>query len=279
MHELTLTRMFQRSVREFGPKAAMKHKRDGVWHTITYDGYARYVQDFANGLMALGVSPGDRIAIWAGNRPEWSITDFACLHAAAVDAPIYPTLLEDQVEYILNDCKARVLVVDTAERLAKACGMLGRVPSLQHIVSMDPVPAEYRGKAEVLGFDDVYARGRAFGEERPDEFSRRSQAVAPEALATLIYTSGTTGKPKGVMLTHLNLTSNAEAACAELQVTEKDTHLSFLPLCHSYERLAGHYVMVLRGATVAFAESIEKVLQNIKAVSYTHLTLPTNREV
>ncbi|HEX9204027.1 MAG TPA: long-chain fatty acid--CoA ligase, partial [Vicinamibacteria bacterium] len=177
----------------------------------------------------------------------------------AADAPIYSTLTPAQVLYILNDSESKVLFVSNAAQAAKVAEVRSRATHLRHVIRMDQAPIE-----GTLQIDDVRARGRTALAKDEDAVRRRAAEVQPEELATLIYTSGTTGDPKGVMLTHSNLVSNVLAAARAVHgFGPDDVCLSFLPLCHSFERTAGYNFMLYVGATIAYAESVEKVPENM----------------
>ena len=243
----------------------LKYKQDGAWRDISSDEFKRAVEEFSMGLRELGVAQGDRVAILSENRPEWAFTDLACLAAGAVDAPIYATLTPAQVLYILNDSEARVLVVSTPHQVRKVQEIRAQAKHLQHVIRLDEVPAELA--AGTVSFAEVRERGRAALVQDPDAVRKRAAIVQPEDLATLIYTSGTTGDPKGVMLTHRNLVSNTlGSALVTDQLSKDDVALSFLPLCHVFERMSGHYLMLLKGCTIAYAEGVEQVPANMAEV-------------
>ncbi len=254
----TICDVFYRSV-GYNKQEHLKHRRDGVWHAISSEQLRQAVEEIAAGLRALGIEKGDRVAILSENRPEWAFADLGCLCAGAVDVPIYPTLTAAQAFYILDDSDAKVVFVSNATQAAKVAEMRARLKGLTQVVGFDtPTPDG------VMPLEELRARGRTFRGEDPDAVHRRAGEVKSEDLATLIYTSGTTGDPKGVMLTHANLVHNVvEAQKAFPMVNETWTALSFLPLCHSFERTAGHNFMLSVGATIAYAESVEKVPENM----------------
>jgi long-chain acyl-CoA synthetase len=191
------------------------------------------------------VAPGDRVAILSENRPEWAITDFACLTIRGADVPLYPTLPARQIEFILRDSGACTVVVSSAEQLRKVREIRPRLGDLEQIIVMDDAAAD----GDAMSFTELLRRGAA--EPLPEaEWRRDALAVTPDDLATLIYTSGTTGDPKGVMLTHGNLASNVVAGLAVLPLRDTDECLSFLPLSHVFERMAGHYCMVQAGTVI-----------------------------
>jgi len=257
----TLLDLFYGSV-ALGKSGHLKAKRDGEWRDISSDEYRRAVEELAMGLLALGVSKGDRVAILSENRPEWAYADLASLALGVIDVPVYPNLTADQALYILNDSESKVVFVSNPEQAAKVAETRERAPHLQHVVRMQ----EGSFPPNTIGLDEVRAKGRAALADNPAAVRQRADAVMPDDLATIIYTSGTTGKPKGVMLTHDNLVSNVVASHKVLTVGPDSVVLSFLPLCHVFERMAGHYLMLKAGATIAYAESIDKVAQNMGEV-------------
>jgi long-chain acyl-CoA synthetase len=193
------------------------------------------------------------VAILSENRPEWAITDYACLTACCADVPVYPTVPSKQVEYILNDSGAVAAFVSDAEQLAKILEIRDRLPALRHVIAFDPGLAQ----DGVLSLDELLARDTGRGSSA--EWKKQALSVTPDDLVTLIYTSGTTGNPKGVMLTHGNLTSNVVSGLEALDLRESDECLSFLPLAHVFERMAGHYCMLAAGVAINYAERIDTV--------------------
>jgi long-chain acyl-CoA synthetase len=267
----TLTRLFYDAVDRHGhkPKAVACKPASGPWHELTHAQLAQRVQRAGLALKRLGVRRGDRVAILSENRPGWLVVDFACLGIGAVDVPIYPTLPPRQIEYILRDCGAVAIVVSTTPQLAKVLEIRAGLPALASVIAMDP---DATG-ADVAGLAALYAMGEAAeaaGEGA--QFREEALAAGPDDLATIIYTSGTTGEPKGVMLTHDNIHSNVVSALEVLSVSPVDSSLSFLPLSHIFERMAGHYVMFSAGVTIHYAESIDTVPQNLVEVGPTVVT-------
>ncbi|HEU4763668.1 MAG TPA: long-chain fatty acid--CoA ligase [Gemmatimonadales bacterium] len=258
----TLNELFFGAVERFADRPiAMRAKRQGAWTPLSYrDLYAR-VRDLSFGLGALGLRHGDRVALLSENRPEWAIADYACLALGCADVAIYPTLPAKQIEYILNDSGAAAIVVSTPAQLAKIAEIRATTPALRHVIAMDGTA----GLPGVIAWDDLLARGRA---AQTDEVRWRREALAaqPDDVATFIYTSGTTGDPKGVMLSHGNITSNVVAGLEVLELDDRDECLSFLPLSHIFERMAGHYVMLQAGAVINYAENFDSVPANLVEV-------------
>jgi len=262
MQEDTVAKVFFNRVRKYGSRTALRVKRDGSWKDISWEQWGRNVKEFAAGLLVLGLEEQERVSLLSENRPEWTYADLAVLSAHAADVPIYATNIPDQVEHILKDSESRFVVVSTEAQLAKVLEIKENVPKLEKVILMDP--EKEHPEDWVLTFSDVQRLGREKGDEKA--FQDRLAKGVPESLATLIYTSGTTGAPKGVMLTHDNFISNMRAVTKVLPLNDSDLALSFLPLSHSFERLGGYYATLYLGGTIAYAESIDKVPENIQEV-------------
>ncbi len=251
----TLTELFFGAVRRFADRpAAMRYRVGDRWVAISPRELLERVRAVSLGLLGLGVRRGDRVALLSENRPEWAVVDYAALALGAADVPIYPTLPARQAAYILRDSGATVVVVSTQTQLDKVLEVRAALPELRHVIAMDPAA---RGAA-VLTLDALAQQGAALAPTYP-HWEREALEAAPDDLATLVYTSGTTGDPKGVMLTHGNITSNVVASLRRLEVTPDDECLSFLPLSHIFERMAGHYLMLHAGSVVNYATSIDTV--------------------
>ena len=261
----TLTQLFFDAVERHGhkPSAVACKPAGGTWRSLTHREVLERVTRTALALKRLGIRRGDRVAILSENRPGWLVADFACLAIGAIDVPIYPTLPAKQLVYILNDSSASAIFVSTAPQLAKILEVRAQLPALRHIVAMDE---DAQGPG-VIWLADLYRMGaeaEAAGEGRA--FRDEALRAKPDDVATIIYTSGTTGDPKGVMLTHENIRSNVLAALQVLRLGDTDSCLSFLPLSHIFERMAGHYVMFHAGTMIHYAESIDTVPQNLVEV-------------
>ncbi|HUI11590.1 MAG TPA: long-chain fatty acid--CoA ligase [Bacteroidota bacterium] len=267
----TVPRMFERLTSHFATarKPVLMAKSDGVYKGISYSELRHQVESFALGLSAMGLRRGDRVSIISENRPEWVIADQAIAAMGAISVPVYPTMTARQVEYIFNDASVRFAVVSNQFQLNKVARIAHAVPTLEKTILMGD-----RGAAETPaeGFAAVLEAGERFRRENPDHFAASVAMVRPGDLLTIIYTSGTTGNPKGVMLTHHNLCTNIRSAAEVIPFGEQDILLSFLPLSHSFERMAGYYTGISCGATVAFAESVDTVRDNMLEVRPTIVT-------
>jgi long-chain acyl-CoA synthetase len=258
----TLTKLFFDAVSKFNRPDALQVKVAGAYKPISHSEVADRERHAARGLSSRGVRRAYRGAILSENRPEWAIADFACLTAGLTDVPIYPTLPADQIAYILKDSGAVAIFVSTKEQAEKIREIRAQVPALKTVIGFDEVP----GLAN-MSMADLEKRG-ADGETSGSIATYRENAlsVKPDDLATIIYTSGTTGEPKGVMLSHDNIYSNVEASRKAIPFEGKDVGLSFLPLSHIFERMAGHYMMFATGTSIAYAESIDTVAANMGEV-------------
>jgi len=253
---------FERAGRSAG-RPALLYKEEGRYTPVTYEELARAVREVACGLISLGVRPGDRVAIMSYNRPEWTVADLAVLSAGAVTVPIYHTSTRVQSESILQRSGTGIAFVSRSE---KAEMLLTCDASLGTMIALDPVGAGDPGPC-AMDYDSLRRRGageRAAG--AGEELDGRIAAGRPEDCATIVFTSGTTGEPRGVMLSHGNLLANAADGLASQPIGEDDLFLSFLPLSHLFERTIGHFMMLMAGIPIAYAESIRTVAADARLV-------------
>lgn len=253
-------------------KEVLKYKKDGKYIGMTHHRVREIVECFALGLMELGIRERDRIGIISENRYEWIIADLSILTIGAVDVPVFPTLTAKQLEYVYNDCEASAIIVSNNFQLQKILAQKDNMPNLRHIIVISD---EFEtDDVSVKSMNQVRENGQRLknSQKRKELLKKRLNSITTDDLATIIYTSGTTGNPKGVMLSHKNILSNIEGIFKVIPLTENDTFLSFLPLCHSYERTTGYYTAVACGGTVALAESLETVALNLQEVKPTLMT-------
>lgn len=252
-------------------KIAYTHRSEGAWHSLTHDEVRQQVELFADGLLRYGLAPGERVGVVSENRTEWVVVDFAMAGIGIVDVPIFPTLTAHQEQFIFNNCEATAIIVSNAAQLRKVLEVWDEMPTVRLIITMNDHLSD---NPRIVSMQSVMDRSRAEStpQERRTKFTTLASRVRSEDLLTLIYTSGTTGNPKGVMLTHRNLTANVNSALHTIDVTETDSFLSYLPMCHSYERMTGHYLAFAAGASVYIAESIESVAELMKEVKPTIMT-------
>jgi long-chain acyl-CoA synthetase len=251
-----------------GARPAMRFKRQGTFQDVSWPDYRRRVDEVAAGLIALGIGRGDSVAILSENRHEWLIADLAILTFGAVNVPLHAPLSPPQVEYQLGHSRARAIFVSDQAQADKVLASLGTLPDLRLLVSFDPIqvdgqlPHQSWEALRQLGAGDLGALAEA---------GRLEAATNRDDLATIIYTSGTTGQPKGVMLSHGNLLSNAETAGTLLGTGSDEIQLSWLPYSHIYARTCDHYATILPGATLCLAESMDTILADFRAVGATRM--------
>jgi len=233
-------------------------KVNGEWVSTSSQEFITKANIISRGLLALGVKPGDKIALISStNRPEWNILDLALLQIGAVNVPVYPTISEADYKYIFNHAEVKYCFLSDEALFEKANAVQKEVKSLKRIFSFDKIKdCAYWEEVFTLGSDQSL-------QEKVDKLKDKVKA---EDLATIIYTSGTTGVPKGVMLSHNNLVSNVKDTVLGLPFLQDINNvLSFLPVCHVFERML-HYLYIYSGVTIYFAESIEKIAANVKEV-------------
>ena len=258
----TLNQLFFTAARRYNKPDAMMVRVGGTWQPISHATILERVRRIALGLSSIGVARGDRVAILSENRPEWALADYACLTGGFADVPIYATLPAEQIPYLLEDSGSVAIFVSTPAQAAKIAGVRSRCTGLRYVIAFDE---SARSDANMT-LRDLEAKGAgADTTDRATEYERSAMAVSPNDLATIIYTSGTTGAPKGVMLSHDNIHSNVEATRRVVPI-ENDVAISFLPLCHIFERM-GDYWFFATGTTIAYVDNFDLVptaMQEVK---------------
>lgn len=261
----TLSELFLSSIKKYGTKrAALRHIVDGEWRDVSHQELARKVKLTALGIRELGIDPGSRIAILSSNGPHWTIADFGCLMAGYVDVAVYPNLPAEQVKYVVAHSECSAIFVEDRAQYEKVREVSADLPNLKHIIL-------FEGEGDSsndISHSDLMRKGQAAESNYPD-YEADALKVGEDDVATLIYTSGTTGDPKGVILTHRNLCSNMLGALKVIRVGPEDSTLSFLPVCHSFERTVGHYLMFHCGVTICYAENFGTVARDMVAVAPT----------
>ncbi|MFD1602479.1 AMP-dependent synthetase/ligase [Flavobacterium artemisiae] len=244
--------------------AALATKKNGVWEKTSSQEYIAKANAVSRALLRMGVQKDDKIAlITSNNRTEWNIMDIGILQTGAQNVPIYPTIAEEDYEYILNHSGSIYCFVSDTEVLQKVNAIKANVPTLKEVYSFDEIPGCKHWTDLLLAGED---------ESNQSEVEARKDSIKTEDLATIIYTSGTTGRPKGVMLSHQNIVSNVLDSAPRIPFDPgKSTALSFLPICHIFERMI-LYIYQYYGVSVYFGESIDKISDNLKEVRPTVIT-------
>lgn len=261
----TLTGLFLEAVEKLRTPRAFLTKTEGQYQGIASEEALRQVAGIAAALENLGLARGDRLAILAENRLEWALTDYAALGLGAIVVPLYPTLLEPDLTFILRDAGCKGIVVSSAAQLQKIQNIRAALPNLRFVLSMDAV-ASPPGAAE--SWHDCVSRELTQRKDTVATFQQKAAQAKPGDTATLIYTSGTAGEPKGVILTHKNFVSNVRACEHLIPLGPDDAGFSFLPLSHVFERMLDYYCFS-RGVSLAYPENMEAMPQNLLEVQPT----------
>ncbi len=270
----TLTDLYKNLSKKYAgqEKAAFHHKLNpgGSYEPVYWDQVAEDVQSIAAYLIEKGIDHGDRVGILSENRYEWAIVDLAIQLIGGINVSLYTTLPPSQCEFILKDSDTELFFVSTGIQLKKAVEVFDNCEFLSEVIAFDEPKLKSLTENDFVNlFEDVMNEGAKLYAKHKEEIEKRSNAVEPEDISTLIYTSGTTGNPKGAMLTHHNIVSNVKAATQHIYWDDKDRSLSFLPLCHSFERTAGYYAIISCGAEIYYAESVDTVSKNMPEVKPT----------
>ncbi len=258
----TLNQLFLKAIENHPRPDAFLSKFNGRYEGLSSLEALRKVAALATALRQLGVRRGDRVAIFSENRVEWALTDYAVLGLGALTVPIYPTLLEADLEYVLRDSSAIGIVAGTAVQMQRVLGVRSRLPELRFVVAVDSGPGEETGFLTWKGIVDAQSKA---GEGNVDFFRASALASAPEETASILYTSGTTGSLKGVILSHANIVSNIQACQDLFGLGPWDVAMSFLPLSHIFER-TNDYLYFWQGVSIAYPESYEALPENLREV-------------
>ncbi len=265
----TVPAMFHSRVQLSQDRVALRYKKLGLWHDVSWRQYHQKVKEVCLALISLGLKPGECVSVIGENCPEWVYIDLGTMHAGGVTVGVYATNSWEQCKYVVDHSESRFYFVENEEQLDKALRFRGDVPRLEKIIVWDLKGLKHFHDPMVMSFDEFLALGQEQEKKDPSLFERRWSQVKPDDLARLIYTSGTTGPPKGAMLTHANITWMARAMAEGNPIEEQDEFLSFLPLCHIFEQLFTIFMNIKYGAIVNFIESTDTVIENMREVSPT----------
>ena len=261
----TLAQLFSYAAKKHSRKNALNFKKKDKWKSISSEEMLSRIENISLGLYSLDIRKGDKVSILAANSPEWTMVDAGCQFGGCIDVPIYTTLSPSSIQYIINDSGAKVFFLQNKETYEHIKEILPNCDTIEKLIFFEDNDIEDDKSLSLKGLETF---GRGLKLEEPNLISELSKKVESADVATLIYTSGTTGEPKGVMLSHENLLSNIIDAGEKYEFTSKDVPLSVLPLSHVFER-TGMYLYIINGMAVHYAESIEKVPENLREVKPT----------
>ena len=259
--------MFNQVTRENLSRKLYFYKKAGHWQGISGSEIRSTVKDLAFGLQSLGIEKGSNVALMSNNNPRWAMVDYGIICSGAATVTIYPTLVPNQIEFIINDSNSKLIFVQNQEQMAKINEIWGNCPQLSSVIVMDDSNTDSNEK--IINFIDFLDIGTKHEQVSNSSLETLADKPEPNDLLTLIYTSGTTGNPKGVMLSHGNMMSNVEGISQLISFDRTEKFLSFLPLSHSFERMGGHFTAFSVGSRVYYAESIETVPENLQEVKPT----------
>jgi long-chain acyl-CoA synthetase len=264
INEKTINDVFCNRVKKYGDRLAIEKKIGGKWVGATWNEYYERSRSTGLGLYSLGLRKGQMVSILSENRLEWLYTDMGGLGIGAVVIPIYPTLVSEEIEYILNNSESKVIVVENKTQLKKVIAIANNCPALEKVVVMEENDAA--GDAKVMSFNALMELGRKKYKENQGLFEKLARELQGDDLATIVYTSGTTGLPKGAMISHGNVFWVVQSldAIKPHFASDKDCTVPFLPLSHVFERIAGHFYGMYCGITASYAESIDTLLADFE---------------
>jgi long-chain acyl-CoA synthetase len=261
--------LFKKTAEKYGDRVAMRKKEYGLWHDISWNEFYTLVKYVGSALISMGLKKGECVSIIGDNCPEWVIIDLGIQCVGGVAVGVYSTNAWPQVEYVVQNSESRFFFVENEEQLDKWLHFRDNAPLLKKVIVWDLEGLRHFEDPMVVTYGDILEMGRQVVKDDSDLFERRMGEITPEDLSVLIYTSGTTGPPKGAMLTHRNVTWMGRAIVEDNPVYDKDEVMSFLPLCHIFERLFSVFAQITHGYTVNFIESLDTVMDNMREISPT----------
>jgi len=265
----TYPKLLMEKAQRYRERVAMREKYKGIWQEISWERYLEKVKFFCLGLLELGMQKGDHASILGENCPEWIFADLAIQSLGGVSIGIYPTNSKEQVKYIVDHSRSRFIIVGDQEQTDKLLAVKDELPLLKRIIVMDMRGLRYYNDPVIISYSHVEELGRKEDQKKTGHFGKLVAETKPESVAFMVYTSGTTGPPKGCMIPHQNHLYNILAINDIFQISEKDSVVSYLPLCHILERGLSMAIPLAFGCTVNFAESIDTVQMNIQEISPT----------
>lgn len=261
--EKNLAQILRDQAKKYGSRLAVEKRLDGVWKGISWQEYYDGARHVGLGLYSLGIRKGDRVSLLSQNRIEWILSDLGIIGIGAVTIPIYVTLPAHEVGYIISNSESKIYIAEDQAALQKGLDVLDDCPTLEKIVVIDPRGCDMSSDL-LMSFDELVARGKELAAREPGLFETLTDAVERDDLATFVYTSGTTGPPKGAMITHGNILSVCEALDGMHWADDRDVLVAFLPLCHVFQRVAGHFFAMCVGIYTHYAQSFDTIVEDIQ---------------
>ena len=267
--ENSMAAIFQNRVQEYGDRACVAYRKDGIFTDLSWNEMDEKIRDTANYLISIGVKKNDKVAVFSPNRYEWWIADLATLSIGAVTVPVYATNSVEETLYVLDDSESKVCFAATNNHLEKVIKAKKKLPKLEQVIIFE---SPEKKRKDVITLDDAFVEGKK--SEKKGAYDKKVASLKADDVASIIYTSGTTGNPKGVMLTNNNFVSNAVNTSKHLTkkvMNDTNVFLSFLPLSHVFERVGGYYIPINNGSKVAFATDMTTLLDDMKEIRPTTL--------
>lgn len=264
MEEKTINQVFRNRVQKYGSRIALEKKLNGKWESVSWEDYYKRAAYVGLALNDMGLQKGDRVSLLSENRLEWLYADMGVLGAGGCIVPIYPTLIDDEVEYIVSHSDSKFLIVENNAQLQKGLYTAKRYPGLKKIIVIDTTDVNVNPM--IMDYNELLDKGKVLYNKNPEAFASLADTIAQDDLATIVYTSGTTGVPKGAMITHKNIMAVIKAldTIEPHYAYDSDQTVPFLPLSHVFERVAGHFYGMYVGITASYAESLDTLIQDIQ---------------
>ncbi len=267
MEDDTLISLFQKMVSRKQHQTALRSKTLGIWEPISWNEYDKHVKHFCLGLKSLGLKEEEKVAILSDPCPEWLFAELATQTARATVVGVYPTSPPAQIHYVTNHSESKFIVVEDQEQVDKVLEIKMQLPWLERIIFIDAKGLRHYDDPLLISFKQVSELGRKVDRREPQLYDELIKNVKADDIAMIIYTSGTTGNPKGAMISHRNIVAMINSMAEVTHIDEKDSVVSYLPLCHIAEQIFSVFIPLKVGAICNFAESVETVNENIREIS------------
>ena len=269
---LTFPRLLARNATEYGPRTAYREKEFGIWQSWTWSEAETWINDLAEGLIALGLNPGDHVAIIGRNRPALYMAMVAIQSAGAIPVPVYQDAVAEEMAYVLDHCAARFVFAEDQEQVDKVLEVQDRVDALEQVIYLDPRGLRKYDHTHLHKYDDVLEKGRTA--DHKAERERRSAALNGASTCVMLYTSGTTGRPKGVVLSNDNILLTAKASAEFDHLSEADAILAYLPMAWVGDFIFSMGQAYWCGFCVNCPESRETMYENLHEIGPTYFFAP-----